>query len=65
MLSERLGILQDFDLAMQWYLRAVELNNTFAMRNIGSMYENGLGVEKNMDTARQWYQKADESLGRR
>lgn len=38
---------QDYDKAMDWYLKAMELGNGDAYNNIGVMYRDGLGVVAN------------------
>ncbi|KAF9143802.1 hypothetical protein BG015_000299 [Linnemannia schmuckeri] len=52
------GIQQDYQAAMDWYLKAAEQGNTAAQSNIGYMYETDLGVTKDYSQAMEWYQKA-------
>ena len=46
---------------MEWYLKAADLGNAYAMNNIGVMYRNGWGVEKDLDEANKWYKKAEDA----
>lgn len=41
------GVPQDYDLAMDWYLKAFKNSNADALNNIGVMYRDGQGVEVN------------------
>lgn len=50
--------LDDYQQAMQWYLKAADQNHTRAMYNIGFMYQRGQGVTKDDITAKNWFQKA-------
>jgi uncharacterized protein len=45
------GFKQDYDKAMEWYLKAFKVGNGDAYNNIGVMYRDGLGVEKNLEIA--------------
>ena len=42
---------QDYEKAMDWFLKAMELGNGDAYNNIGVMYRDGLGVKKNRSIA--------------
>ncbi|AZS49980.1 sel1 repeat family protein [Entomomonas moraniae] len=49
---------QDYQQAMQWYLKAADEGNTDAMYNIGNLYAKGEGVEWSYQQAMQWWLKA-------
>ncbi|MFD1259960.1 tetratricopeptide repeat protein [Entomomonas asaccharolytica] len=49
---------QDYQQAMQWYLKATDKGNAYAMGNIGVMDEQGIGVEKDHQQTMQWFLKA-------
>jgi TPR repeat protein len=53
-------IYPDYTKAREYFERAVELNNTAALVNLGELYENGLSVNKDYDTARCYYERAVE-----
>src|SRR6187200_2009149 len=45
------GAKQDYDKAMDWYLKAYSKRNGDALNNIGVMYRDGLGVATNAKIA--------------
>lgn len=45
------GMKQDYDKAMDWYLKAFSKRNGDALNNIGVMYRDGLGVSTNSKIA--------------
>jgi tetratricopeptide (TPR) repeat protein len=45
------GVKQDYDKAMEWYLKAYARTNGDALNNIGVMYRDGLGVATNSKIA--------------
>lgn len=49
---------QDRKKQLYWLKQAVDLNNAFAMQDLGNLYERGLGVPENLATAIEWYRKA-------
>lgn len=53
---------QDYELAMEWYMRAATgiAQDEDAQYRIGRMYENGLGVPRDISKAIEWYKKACE-----
>ena len=62
------GVEQDYDSAMQWFKKAVDLDeengdkeNGYAMYLIGTMYYSGEGVEQDYDIAKDWFDKAVEA----
>jgi len=40
------GVEQDYSKAMEWYLKASDAGNEYAMLRIGVMYKNGRGVDQ-------------------
>jgi TPR repeat protein len=52
------GIMQDFDYAMHWFLKAANQGSSDAQFFIGGMHEGGHGVPKNSLVAMTWYVKA-------
>ncbi|KAF9549116.1 hypothetical protein EC957_004755 [Mortierella hygrophila] len=55
------GLIQDYSIAMKWYLQAAETkdeNSAVAQSNIASLYEHGQGVIQDMPEALKWYLKA-------
>ncbi|KAF9922889.1 hypothetical protein FBU30_006986 [Linnemannia zychae] len=49
---------QNYQKAMNWYLKAAIQGNAKAQYSIGIMYQDGLGVQQDYTTAMIWYQKA-------
>ena len=58
------GVLQDYAVAMDWFLAASEQNQAGAQFNIGSIYLQGCGVEKDPPRAFEWFQKAARNAER-
>ena len=56
------GVRKNVATAAQWYTKAAEKGDAYAMVNLGCCYEEGLGVEKNVATAAQWYTKVPALL---
>ena len=54
------GVEQDYEKAMEWYLKAAELGSSSAMKNIGLYYDDGKGVSQDYGKAMEWYLKAAE-----
>ncbi|KAG0276432.1 hypothetical protein BGZ95_007539 [Linnemannia exigua] len=52
------GLLQMYDKAMKWLLRAAAQGHAGAECEIGRMFETGRGVEEDHFTAAAWYRKA-------
>lgn len=52
------GSLPNEDLALTWYSKAADQDNTFAQQQLGWLYANGSVVPRNYVLARQWYEKA-------
>ncbi|KAF9129433.1 hypothetical protein BGW39_004157 [Mortierella sp. 14UC] len=51
-------LCQDYQKAMDWYMKAAEQGHPTAQRRIGSLYKGGLGVTQDYTTAMAWYRKA-------
>ena len=57
MYENGVGIAQNYEKAMQWYLLAAGNGDFKAQNNIGSLYYFGKGVDQNYDKALEWYKK--------
>jgi TPR repeat protein len=51
-------VTQDYVKAREWYEKAADKGDEFAMNNIGALYKNGQGVTQDYVKAREWYEKA-------
>ena len=60
MYFEGRGVLHDYGLAVDWYLRAAEGGHPVAQFLAGRMYRDGWGVEADAVTALQWFILAAE-----
>lgn len=60
MYDEGRGVKQDYQQAIQWYLKAAEQNYANSMVSLGVMYAHGQGVESSDQKALYWYQKGAE-----
>ncbi|WP_368859243.1 tetratricopeptide repeat protein [Xenorhabdus bovienii] len=49
---------QDYQKAMEWYLKASKQGLSTAQNNIGILYRKGRGVPQNYQKAMEWYLKA-------
>ena len=61
MYENGLGVEQDYDTAMELYLKSAERGDIIAapaMTAVGHLYEEGLGVDPDCGTAEEWYEKA-------
>jgi TPR repeat protein len=54
------GVAQDYQAAMDWYLKAAEQDDPVGQRKVGVLYDHGLGVTQNYSTAMEWYLLAAE-----
>ena len=54
------GVKQDYDKAMELYLKAAEEGDSYAQSAIGNMYDFGEGVEQDYLKAYEWYSKSAE-----
>lgn len=48
----------DIEKAVEWYKKSSELNNKFAISQLGYMYETGRGVPKNQKVANDYFEQA-------
>ena len=55
------GVKQDYEKAMEWYLKAAEQGDAWSQKNIGNMYYNGTGVNRDLQEAKKWFQKAADN----
>lgn len=58
MYSKGLGVEENQEESMNWYLKSAEAGYLSSMYNVGRRYELGNGVERNTEKAIEWYQKA-------
>jgi TPR repeat protein len=56
--AEGLGKEVNPELAVSWYRKAAEKNNTLALHNLGNVYASGTGVPQNDELAAQWWLRA-------
>lgn len=56
--AEGLGVGADTGLAIAWYHRAADLDNTLAQHNLGNSYRAGDGVAQDAGMAAYWYRRA-------
>ncbi|KAG0376435.1 hypothetical protein BGX24_007761, partial [Mortierella sp. AD032] len=54
------GVDQDYQRAMEWYLKAAAQGNADAHKHIGCLYDQGHGVLRDYAQAADWYLKAAE-----
>ncbi|KAF9340692.1 hypothetical protein BGZ91_000658 [Linnemannia elongata] len=52
------GVQQDYQAAMDWYVKAANQGHPRAQNAIGSLHQYGQGVPQNFATAMDWYRKA-------
>ena len=55
------GVRQNYDKAMEYFLKAARQGYAPAQASLGEMYRGGLGVNKDYGEAFKWYLKAAES----
>ena len=53
-------MLQNYDMAGEWYRRAAERGVAAAQSQLGALYANGQGVPQSYEEAVQWYQSAQQ-----
>ncbi|KAF9294109.1 hypothetical protein BGZ88_004429 [Linnemannia elongata] len=58
MYREGKGVPQDYQVAMEWYLKAAEQGGADGQLCVGRLYDDGLGVFRDPLTAMEWYLKA-------
>ena len=56
----RFGVKQDYELAVEHFIKAAEQGNKYAQRHLGMCYEKGNGVDQDYAEAVKWYRKAAE-----
>ncbi|KAG0065237.1 hypothetical protein BGZ89_008488 [Linnemannia elongata] len=49
---------QDYQVAMNWYLKAAEQGDPVGQQRVGAMYSHGFGVPQDYSTAMSWFLKA-------
>jgi len=54
------GVAKSDEEAIKWYRKAAELNNSYAMLELGRCYARGTGIPKDETEAVRWYRKAAE-----
>lgn len=52
------GVVQNFDQARRWYLKAAERGHAWAQFNLATMYQDGRGIPRNIAEAARWYAAA-------
>jgi|GEM_PF-1953576 len=60
MYEKGIGVAQDDEQAIFWYLKAAEQGYVTAQNHLGVMYKNGICVSKNNAKAMFWFRKAAE-----
>ncbi|KAG0064407.1 hypothetical protein BGZ89_009118 [Linnemannia elongata] len=58
MYREGEGVQQDYQAAMDWYLKAANQEDSIGQRRVGFLYYGGLGVSQSHSTALEWFIKA-------
>jgi len=58
--NERLGIYQDYAKGLEWFRKAAEQGEPYALRMIALSYERGDGVSRDYAQAAYWFRKAAE-----
>jgi len=56
--AEGLGKEVNLELAVSWYRKAAEKNNTLALHNLGNAYASGTGAPQNDELAARWWLRA-------
>ncbi|MFC1589829.1 tetratricopeptide repeat protein [Pseudomonadota bacterium] len=59
MFYEGKGVAQNYDKAVQWYLKSAKQGNTLAQASLGMAYARGVGIPKDQITALMWMNIAD------
>lgn len=59
MFYEGKGVAQDYDKAVQWYVKSAEQGNTLAQASLGMLYARGMGVPEDQASALMWMNIAD------
>lgn len=56
--EEKKGVKQDLNIAIQYFLKAAQLNCSYAENTLGELYESGTGVPQDLDEAEKYYLSA-------
>jgi len=54
-----MGVLYDFNIAIDWYRKSAEQGHPPAMMCLGMMYKNGLGVSRDLKQASEWFERCN------
>ena len=57
----RVGIEVNYELAREYYEKAISLNNNKSLNNLANLYANGKGVKANISKAMELYKQAAET----
>jgi TPR repeat protein len=52
------GVIKNYKVAKEWYMKAANQGDAEAQHNLGYMYSNGEGVVEDYKVAKEWYTKA-------
>ncbi len=55
------GVEQDYVKALEWYTKAAEAGDSYAMFNTGYLYDMGYGTEKDHEKAFEWYSRSADA----
>ncbi|OAQ31240.1 HCP-like protein [Linnemannia elongata AG-77] len=54
------GVPQDYQAAMDWYLKSADQGHAAGQERVGALYGEGFGVPQNYSTAMEWYLESAE-----
>ncbi|KAF9112287.1 hypothetical protein BGX30_007335, partial [Mortierella sp. GBA39] len=60
MYRDGMGVPQDYQAAMDWYLKAVQQGDAAGQQRVGGLYDEGIDVSQNHLIAIEWYLKDAE-----
>ena len=60
MYQNGVGVIQNYEKAFEWHLKAAEQGMLGSQVNVGIMYENSIGTKKDISKAMEWYLIAAE-----
>ena len=60
MYQNGIGVVQNYEKAFEWHLKAAEQGMLGSQVNAGIMYENSIGTQKDIKKAIEWYTIAAE-----
>lgn len=52
------GVEQNYSLALEWFHKSAECNNSSGWYNLGCMYRDGHGTAQDLQQALYWFKKA-------